>query len=100
LNKVYFLLIVISITIVFLFFSPGGHSENVNNGDYVILLHGMGRTSFSMNDLEESLSDKGYQVINFGYASTKYNIGNISGLLGELIEKECPDRSKKIHFGY
>jgi len=44
--------------------------ESYSN-DNVILLHGMGRTSASMNKIANVLAKSGYRVVNIGYPSTK-----------------------------
>ena len=66
--------------------------------DYVILLHGMGRTAYSMRKMERFLSSKEYNVINFGYASKENDIEHIAAQLDDVILKECKDTEKKIHF--
>ena len=57
-----------------------------NNGDYVILLHGIARTARSMKKIEKYLNDKGYDVINYDYASRKYDIQTLSEQLNVLIK--------------
>ena len=42
--------------------------------EYVVLLHGLARTSSSMNALETFLSEQGYEVLNIDYPSRKYQI--------------------------
>ena len=44
----------------------------------IVLLHGMGRTRFSMSHLESALTDKGYHVINYGYPSTSAPIEELA----------------------
>lgn len=39
--------------------------------DCVILLHGLGRTTFSLLPMREALETQGYKVINAGYPSTE-----------------------------
>ena len=46
--------------------------------DCVILLHGLARSDASMSKLEETLSDEGYNVVNSGYPSRKYDIGALA----------------------
>lgn len=72
--------------------------EKKNDGDYVILLHGMGRTSLSLFRLQWFLSQKGYKVINYNYPSTKYDIKALSRQLEVLLQEKCRDKEKKIHF--
>jgi hypothetical protein len=50
----------------------------------VILLHGMGRTRFSMSHLEGSLVERGYHVVNYGYPSTS---APIEELASEYVPK-------------
>jgi triacylglycerol lipase len=69
------------------------------NEEYVILLHGLRRTSSSMKKIEKHLSLNGYSTININYPST-------SGLVSQLTEKYINDvvdmclqlEAKKIHF--
>lgn len=67
--------------------------------DCVILLHGLGRTSRSMNKLEKSLSFEGYKVINLNYPSSKHPIEFLSEeILSKAIE-QCQERfPSRIHF--
>lgn len=44
----------------------------------IVLLHGMARSDSSMNKMEVKLTQEGYDVVNFDYPSTKYNIDNIA----------------------
>ncbi len=72
------------------------HSEK---GEYVILVHGLARTKYSMRNIQKFLERQGYIVFNFNYPSTKYNISTLSErYLGEFIQIQCPDPTKKIHF--
>ncbi|EKD43776.1 MAG: hypothetical protein ACD_72C00122G0004 [uncultured bacterium] len=71
----------------------------INKKDYVILLHGLWRTSRSMKTLEESLLKDGYEVINIDYPSKTKTIEDISSVfLKQIIVDKCPDKKKKIHF--
>ena len=65
--------------------------------DYVILLHGLGRTSRSMRALERTLSHR-FRVINIGYPSRKYSVERLAEYVGSRIRQRCPDESRKIHF--
>ena len=79
------------------------NSDAVNNpipenNEYVILLHGMARTKFSMGKLESRLSGQGYQVINDGYPSTRKPVEKIaSEYLGPMVSKCKAAGAKKIH---
>lgn len=65
--------------------------------DYVILLHGLGRTNWSMYVLERTLS-QGFRVINMGYPSRKYPVEELAEYVGKRIRPHCPDENNKIHF--
>lgn len=70
-----------------------------NDGDYVVLLHGLGRTSFSMQKLGLRLEKEGYRVINMGYPSTSDNVEKLAdSYLKKALEEKYADRTKKIHF--
>jgi triacylglycerol lipase len=69
---------------------------NVPN-DYVVLLHGLGRTRWSMYVLERTLS-RGFRVINIGYPSRKYPIEQLAEYVGRRIHQRCTDENKKVHF--
>lgn len=75
------------------------YASTGNSGDYVILLHGLNRSSRSLSKLANTLAEEGYQVINFSYPSRKYDIDALASLfLGNLIKKYCLNKKKKIHF--
>ena len=65
--------------------------------DYVVLLHGLGRTSRSMRALERTLSSQ-FRVINIGYPARKYRIERLAEYVGSKIRQCCPDEKRKIHF--
>jgi len=66
---------------------------------YVILLHGLARTSRSMAKLEKRLSQYGYQVINLDYPSTEYSIEFLAEeYLGRIIERFNAGPRRKVHF--
>ncbi len=44
----------------------------------VVLLHGLSRTDFSMQRMEESLENAGYRVANIGYQSRQYSIRDLA----------------------
>ena len=62
----------------------------------VILLHGLGRTRFSLNKMASALRAH-YQVINQGYPSRRYPIEKLAEqAIGKSLE-QCPD-AEKVHF--
>lgn len=66
--------------------------------DYVILLHGLGRTSRSMRPLEKHLKKHGYCVINIGYPSRKFSIEKLANYIQSEIQMKCTDKAANIHF--
>lgn len=66
--------------------------------DYVILLHGLGKTSAIMKRMEHAFQDAGYQVLNIDYPSRKKTIADLAGLVHVTIGSFAKDKSKKIHF--
>jgi triacylglycerol esterase/lipase EstA (alpha/beta hydrolase family) len=68
--------------------------------DYVVILHGIARSSMHMELLAQNLKKEGFQVINLDYPSTSHNIEELI----EIIHKEISTKiipNKTIHFvGY
>ena len=65
--------------------------------EHVVLLHGLARTSNSMNKLAKHLSNQGYQVVNIDYPSRKYQLSE----LAKMVRKEVISKTTgadKIHF--
>ena len=74
--------------------------EPVNDvSQCVVLIHGLGRSAGSMEEMQEALLQEGYQTVNLGYSSTKKNIETI-------VEEDYPPallqcmafEPEKIHF--
>lgn len=67
--------------------------------DCVVLLHGMGRTSRSMKRLEWSLRERGYEVRNVSYPSTRLPVESLARehLAPALRRIELPAEGR-IHF--
>ncbi len=69
------------------------------SGDYVILLHGLTRSSQSMNKIEESLLNHGYRVINVDYPSTEHSIEYLANnVLSDVIARCNTGSVTKINF--
>jgi len=70
----------------------------VSANDCVVLLHGLGRTSYSMRTLEKELKKEGYLVVNDGYPSRKENTKGLTRFVGDGIT-QCKKRgARHIHF--
>lgn len=69
------------------------------SSDYVILLHGLGRTPLSMKRIEWTLREQNYRVINIGYPSTRISIEDAANhWLDDVLKSQVTDSSAKIHF--
>jgi len=67
--------------------------------DYVILLHGLGRTPLSMKRVEWTLRKQNYRVINVRYPSTRVSIQDAADhWLGDVLKNQVTDSDAKIHF--
>ena len=76
--------------------SDQAHSEN---GEYVVLVHGLARTKSSMGKIQKFLERRGYRVFNFSYPSTKHTLFVLSeNYLKNFIQTQDFDPMKKIHF--
>lgn len=65
----------------------------------VILLHGMGRTKYSMRKIAKQLSQTGFQVVNINYPSTKKPIATlIQNYIEPIYQQLLQDGASKIHF--
>ena len=74
-------------------------SANAWSADCVVLLHGLARTSSSMDPLENALEKQGYKVANVDYPSRKKTIEELSSVtIGNALEKCHVSPGEKIHF--
>jgi len=67
------------LTLLFIFYTGCGFTQSVNNKtnmdrEAVILLHGLARTSTSMNKMQKALEDEGFKTCNIDYPSTQHRI--------------------------
>lgn len=69
------------------------------NSECIILIHGLARTSRSMNQAEKHLSAYGYKVINLNYPSRKKDIKTLASQHLRPVIKNCETKKyHKIHF--
>lgn len=88
------------------FFLVASHSlaadeeTGVSTNDCVILLHGLARTSASMDKMEAALTDDGYLVVNDSYPSREYPIEELAPLAIDAGLEKCGDLGdqRKVHF--
>lgn len=64
----------------------------------VVLLHGLGRTAWSMNALAKYLETAGYHVVNQGYESTSSTIEQVARQVVPRALAACGARAEKVHF--
>ena len=65
----------------------------------VVVLHGLVRSSASMNKISQALNAAGYTVCNIQYPSRKYSIEKLAiDWVYPEIEKCLPNRKQKINF--
>jgi len=69
-----------------------------SGGDYVVLIHGLGRTAWSMKRLEWTLERKHYRVINLSYPSTRLSIPAAAKRLEDVLNERISDRKARVHF--
>ena len=75
-------------------FLPAAHAAD---GSCVVLLHGLWRSDGSMNKMEQTLGEAGFQVRNIGYESTEKTVEDLAD---ETIPKAldaCGDL-RPVHF--
>ena len=79
--------------------APATVAPPSNHGDYVVLLHGLIRTSTAMKRLEWAFEDAGYRVINVTYPYTRHSIEDIADIsLAEVLKEQIQDPNAKVHF--
>lgn len=66
--------------------------------DYVILLHGLGRTNRSMSALASYLSNRGFNVLNINYPSRHHPIEELIKHVQDQIEKHEIQSAHRLHF--
>lgn len=67
--------------------------------DYVVLVHGLARTTRSMTKIKSHLSKKGYEVVDFNYPSTTKKIEDIAEQdLKKFLQEKCTNKKLRIHF--
>jgi pimeloyl-ACP methyl ester carboxylesterase len=68
-------------------------------GESVVLLHGLGRSPFSMKRIQWTLQEAGYQVVNVSYPSRQYSVERLSeDYVAEVMATKVPVSARKVHF--
>ncbi|MFQ6005486.1 MAG: esterase/lipase family protein [Woeseia sp.] len=68
--------------------------------DCVVLLHGLARTSASMGDMAEALTESGYRVANVDYPSRDYKIEELAPMAVAKGLKLCGDIAAEGHIHF
>lgn len=71
--------------------------ECMEKNETVVLLHGLTRTSRSMNKMEKALTADGYNVINVDYPSRSATIEKLSIDVFHMLEPQIKN-AEKVHF--
>jgi pimeloyl-ACP methyl ester carboxylesterase len=82
-------------------FSPlrAENDESRTGADCVVLLHGLARTSMSMNRMADALQEQGYSVCNIDYPSRQKTIEELAaGAVQEGIDQCRARGAARIHF--
>lgn len=70
---------------------------NPVNPDCVVLLHGLARTSASMESMSQALQGQGYVVVNHDYPSRDHNVQDLAQLTIPKALAGCPEQAEKVH---
>lgn len=69
-----------------------------DQGECVVLVHGLGRTPASMTPLATSLAGQGYGVVNQGYPSTRQTIEVSAQQIDRAVARCRAQGARRIHF--
>lgn len=72
--------------------------QESRGGDYVVLLHGIGRSAAAMRKMENDLRRRGYEVMNLDYDSRRYDFAELAKRIKPDIEAFAADKNRKLHF--
>ena len=98
-KKIALLLPVVLMLCPFLTAVAGGLDKNRSGTEWVVLLHGLGRSSHSLARLEADLASQGYSVLNLDYPSLKYPIEYLADVvLHPEVARLSAALPAKIHF--
>ena len=66
-------------------------------GELVVLVHGMGRTRFSMHAMARALRRNGYDILNWGFSSTRFSVSELAEQLASSVQDRSTDYAR-VHF--
>jgi len=77
----------------------GARAEERRDGsDYVVVVHGMGRTHRSMTRIVKGLREAGYEPINWRYSSLRDPVETHVERLDACIDEHCTNGARQVHF--
>lgn len=77
----------------------GGDSAKLPaSGECVVLLHGLARSSLSMERMAWSLESSGYYVANIDYPSRDYTVEELAPMAVEDGLAQCAGKGSAVHF--
>jgi pimeloyl-ACP methyl ester carboxylesterase len=98
-KKIALLLQVVLMLCPSLFSACANPDKNQGQTEWVVLLHGLGRSSRSLSQLESDLAGQGYLVLNMDYPSLKYPIEYLAEeVLHPEVARLSATSPAKIHF--
>ena len=72
-------------------------AEKPTSNELVVLVHGMGRTRFSMRSMARALRREGYDILNWGYSSTRFKVPELATQLTARVA-ERGQHYARVHF--
>ena len=97
-----FVPVIATIMLLFAMTVPASASEvpaTTRADECVVLVHGLARTSHSMDDLEAALQLAGYKTANIDYPSRSHKIQDLATAVGKQAIGECRAQvNSTIHF--
>lgn len=95
--------IVITFSLIYLLLNPltsaaREYQTDTVNSNTVIMLHGLGRSAFSMRYLEKKLKNAGFTVHNLEYPSRALPPDELLEYITKLIDECCGSIQGKVHF--
>lgn len=90
----------ISILLSLIVLASPAWAQNVADkpSDYVVLLHGIGRSQSAMEKMAKDLRSRGYTVLNVNYESRTYDIATLAERMHADITAFNADKTRKINF--
>lgn len=76
----------------------GGAAARPPRSELVVLVHGMGRTTYSMSPLRAALDSAGFDVINVGYSSICCSIPELGAAVRRELDARRGPTHTRVHF--